>query len=161
MDVEIINPFVESVADIYQNMLGAQVKRRDPHITGNYIGPNRIVSLIGLSGAVTGSVAMSMPRVTAESIVGRLLGAVPDDSETLTDATCEVINMIVGGAKARFSSNGEADIKISLPTVIRGQDFKLSFPTKTRWLHIPFTSDLGDFDLRVTIESDTREAKKS
>jgi hypothetical protein len=41
---------------------------------------------------------------------------------------------------------------LSLPTVVRGTNYKVDYPTRTAWLEVPFKSDLGSFSLRVTFE---------
>jgi chemotaxis protein CheX len=112
-----------------------------------------IVALIGLSGPARGTVTLAFPIKTALSIVNRLLGTesrIIDD--TVSDAIAEVVNIVAGGAKARFKIENGPPIDLSLPSVIRGNSFCVDYPSKTTWLEVPFDSELGPFTMRVTFK---------
>jgi len=153
MQVEYINPFIESVCAVFSTMLRSEVKRGDVGVTGNARGPREMTALIGLSGEdVCGTVALSLPTNTALAMVNRLLGAdtrVID--ETVSDGVAEVVNMIAGGAKSKLSGDG-TPIALSLPTVIRGNGHAVDYPSGAKWIEIPFAGDLGSFSLRVTLQ---------
>ncbi len=63
-----------------------------------------------------------------------------------------MVNIIAGGAKARMNTGDEKPLDLSLPTVVRGGDFFVEYPTNSVWLEINFDSELGPFTLRVTFE---------
>ena len=158
MNVDYINPFIESVHDLFATMLTAKASRGDVAIARGD-GPSLdIVALIGLSGPARGMVTLAFPVKTALNIVNRLLGTelrIMDD--TVSDAVAEVVNIVAGGAKARFKIENGPPIDLSLPTVVRGNSFCVDYPTKTTWLEVPFETDLGPFVMRVTFKL---EAKK-
>ena len=90
---------------------------------------------------------------TALALVRKLLGmetAVVDD--TVSDGVAEIVNMVAGSAKAKLTSDGGPPIDLILPTVVRGKNFEVEYPTQTVWLEVAFQSNLGDFNLRVTFE---------
>lgn len=98
-------------------------------------------------------VALSFPTQTALAMVGRMLGTeLHIVDETVYDGLAELVNMVAGSSKAKFASFVSTPIELSLPTVIRGSDFSVNHPSKATWLDVPFTSDLGTFNLRVTFE---------
>ncbi len=154
MKVEYINPFIESVYDLFSTMLSTEVKRGDVEISTEVPPSRDIVALIGLSGPARGIVALSFPVATALAMVGQMLGTsdmrVVD--ETVRDGVAELVNIVAGGAKNRLVNGDGPPIQLSLPTVVRGNSYSVHYPSRSAWLEIPFTSDLGDFSLRVTFE---------
>lgn len=153
MKVEYINPFIESVRDLFSTMLNAQAKRGNVGVCHGESNPRDIMALIGLSGPARGIVALSFPASTALAIVNRLLGSdtrVIDD--TVSDAIAEVVNIVAGGAKAKFRIGDGSPIDLSLPTVLRGSSYTVDYPSGSVWLEVPFESDLGPFSMRVTFQ---------
>lgn len=74
---------------------------------------------------------------------------------TVSDAVAEMVNIIAGSAKAKFVTDEGQPIQLSLPTVVRGSSYHVDYPSKSVWLDVPFTSELGSFNLRVTFEMKT------
>jgi len=153
MQVEYINPFIESVCSVFSTMLSSQAERGDVGMAADASGPRELTALIGMSGEeVRGTVALSLPTNTALAMVNRLLGTETHViDENTSDGVAELVNMIAGGAKAKFSGDGRP-ITLSLPTVVRGNAYSVDYPSGVKWLEIPFTSELGSFSLRVTFE---------
>lgn len=153
MKVEYINPFIESVYDLFQTMLSAKVKRGEIGVTGTGGNPRDIMALIGLSGPARGTVALSFPTATALRMVSKILDMethVVDD--TVSDGIAEIVNIVAGSAKAKLTKDGGTPIDLSLPTVVRGNSYSVDYPSQSVWLEVPFESDLGSFSLRVTFE---------
>lgn len=154
MDVNCIKPFIESIQELFSRMLGCRATRGEVGISRNGVGKYEITALIGLGGPVRGVVALSFPQPTALGIASRLLARpVGRVDETVSDAVAECVNIVAGNAKARLG-NGDRPIDLSLPTVIRGTSYGLHYPSGSRWLEIQFASDLGPFNLSVTLAKD-------
>ncbi len=158
MKVEYINPFIESVYDLFSTMLGCEAKRGNIGLAKPGGALREITALIGLSGRAKGTVAISFPEATALAMVGRLLGTEMETiDETISDALGEMVNIVAGGAKAKIhNDNGEAPIELSLPNVIQGGEYSVDYPSHTTWLDVPFSSELGSFNLRVTFRMDKK-----
>lgn len=155
MKAEYINPFIDSVHNLFETMLAASVSRGTPDVTDGNGNPRDITALIGLSGTVKGTVALAFPVKTALNLVSRLLGMNIDTvDDTVTDGLGELVNMVAGGAKAKFSELKGPPINLSLPTIVRGSSYTVNYPTGSMWLELPFESDLGVFYLRVTLVFD-------
>ena len=158
MRVEYINPFIDSVYELFSTMLNSEVIRGDIELASAEKNKQDIMALIGLSGNARGAVALAFPVNTALKMVSQLLGVnvkVMDD--TVSDAVAELVNIVAGGAKAKFkfrNNDYNKPIQLSLPTVVRGNSFTIDYPSKSAWLEVPFNSGLGDFTLRVTFEID-------
>lgn len=154
MNVQYINPFIESVSELFTTMFQKSATRGNIG-TSKSVGENQdVVAMIGITGDVQGSVAVAMSEQTALKVVGSLLGCDIDEfGSDATDGVAEVVNMIAGGAKAKLPSQGLSPLQLSLPTVLRGKDFVVTYPTQSLWLDIPFESELGSFHLRVTLKN--------
>lgn len=125
-----------------------------PGLTDGSKRPNEVLALIGISGVVRGSLALSMPIETTLAIAGRMLGTPSSEfDETVSDCLGEVVNIIAGGAKAKLSELLKTTLDLTLPTVIRGGSYEVYSPSRVRWLEVPFSSDLGNFALRVTLDT--------
>ena len=157
MKVEFVNPFIESVYNLFETMLGCSVERGVPGISKGEPNLRDITALIGLSGTIKGTVALAFPVNTALSMVGMLLGMeIKTVDDTVTDGLGELVNIIAGGAKAKFSEIHGPPIDLSLPTIVRGSNYTVKYPSGVTWLEIPFRSELGDFYLRVTLRVESK-----
>jgi chemotaxis protein CheX len=157
MELKYINPFIESVYDLFASMLSAKVERENPTLVQSMETHREIVAMIGLSGPVRGNVAMLFPQETALAIVSRFIGEpVASVDDSVIDAVAELVNIVAGGAKSRLS-DGETPIKLSLPNVIRGKGCTVHYPTTSVWLDVPFESELGAFNLRLSFKIDNED----
>ena len=155
---EYINPFIESVKNLFNTLLNCEVKREEIALIRT-LHPNLdIVALIGFSGNFRGIVAMAFPVKTALAMVSRIYDAeyVVVDS-TVIDAVSEFVNIMAGGAQTILNGNMDKPGELSLPTVIRGNRFKLDYSSHTAWIEVPFSSELGEFMIRVTMNQNPLE----
>ena len=58
------------------------------------------------------------------------------------------MNIIVGNAKKDLE---EYKISISLPGVITGKDYRIKWPDGIPIITVPFSSDIGNFTLNVSL----------
>lgn len=149
MDVNYINPFIEAVDSVFTTMLDVQPKRNGVKVSNDQSNTPCITSLVGMSGEVSGVVALRFPPETALKLASRMLGTELDAlNEEVTDAISEMVNMVAGSAKAKF--NLDPPLELGLPTVVEGAGYKLKYPSKSVWLEVAFTSDAGAFSMEVT-----------
>ncbi len=149
MDVSYINPFIEAVDSVFTTMLGVTPKRSGLNVSDGVAHGHMLTSLVGLSGQVSGVVALRFPHDTALKLASRMLGVeMAEVNDEVTDAISEMVNMVAGSAKAKF--NHDPPLELGLPTVVEGTGYKVKYPTKSVWLAVPFTSDAGDFTMEVT-----------
>ncbi len=149
MDVSYINPFIESVDSVFTTMLDVRPKRNGLKVSDGQAKGEVITSLVGLSGQVSGVVALRFPPATALKLASRMLGTeLTEVNDEVTDAISEMVNMVAGSAKAKFDH--DPPLELGLPTVVEGTGYKLKYPTKSVWLEVPFSSEAGDFTMEVT-----------
>ena len=148
MDASYIKPFVESTKAVFSTMLAVEVTFGKPHMVDGL--PRFDVSgIIGMSGDVVGSVVLSLPTEVAKKLVAKFTN-VPDDlsNEDFADAIGELVNMISGGAKAKFAGKS---VSISCPSVVIGQGHTVTRPSNTPCVSIPCRTPLGDFSIDISI----------
>lgn len=154
MNVAYINPFIESVLAFFGKMLECHVERQAPGIARDVSKPAEITAFIGVAGPIRGAVALAFPVVTALALTARMTGV---ESKVVDDDTCdavaEAVNIVAGGAKAKLVADDQTPASLGLPTVVRGGDYSVVHPRGCIWIEIPFTSDIGPFSVRVTLEA--------
>ena len=147
MKAEFINPFIAATCEVFRTMLSCEAKRGAPTLDRNALPGRAVSGLIGLSGSYQGMVVFGLGDETAIRVAEILLGDRPDSvNGDVVDAIGEVTNMIAGAAKAKLE---EYQLSVGLPTVICGQNQIVSFPTGTRPIALPFTTDLGPICIEV------------
>jgi chemotaxis protein CheX len=160
MKVEYINPFIESVDEMFTMMLSSSATRGDIGVSKEVdTNPREIMALIGLSGHAKGMVSMAFPLSTALHMVNQLLGTETKSfDDSVADAVAEMVNIVAGGAKAKFKlEEGQTPLKLSLPTVVRGKSYDIQYPKNTVWIAVPFESEFGPFQMQVTFSFDEPE----
>jgi len=153
VDVRFINPFVQGIDSVFQTMLSIQPKRRPVKIDRASGNGAALTSLVGLSGQVQGVVVLRFPLDTALRLAGRMLATeINEVNEEVVDAISEIVNMVAGSAKAKLGY--DPPLNLGLPTVVQGDNYRMRYPTGSTWLKVPFESEVGEFALEVTFESD-------
>lgn len=155
MKMEYINPFIDAIYNLFTTMIGIEVQKGAIGISKDLSSPYDVTALIGLSGRARGTVSLSFPSDTAMKMVGKMLSVDPAEMDiALTDGVGEIVNIVAGSAKSKLVSDDGKPIDLSLPNVIIGEDYIIEYPKETVWIEVPFTSELGPFNLRVTFETD-------
>lgn len=156
VNVEYINPFISSLHEIFGSMLGSGADRGEVGVVKDDFKAGTIVAMIGISGPITGTVAISLPKDTALNSIKALLDKELNEvDDTVTDGVSELVNMIAGSAKAKMTSEKTEPAQLSLPTVVYGDNYQVNYPTECTWLEVPFTTDHGPLTLRVALKSNT------
>jgi chemotaxis protein CheX len=150
-----IQPFIKVSEKVFHEFCKTEVKagrvffvNKDEHKSDWDIS-----GVIGLSGEVSGAVAISLKDQTAYQVTTHITG---EDHKSIdsdvTDAVGEIINIIAGNVKKHFEENFK--IKISLPTIVTGKSHSIVWPSeKTRILSIPF-SIFSDQEICLSVAVD-------
>ncbi|MDX2131715.1 MAG: chemotaxis protein CheX [Planctomycetota bacterium] len=150
MDARHINAFVEAAKAVFTTMLNLEISFDRPSvICGN---PTYDVSgVIGLSGDVVGSVIIGIPRSCASGIVRAFTGTEYEvGCAEFADAVGELVNMIAGGAKARFEG---LNVSIGCPTVIIAPSHQVRNPSSALGICIPCQTPAGRLVIDVAFKS--------
>jgi len=147
MDVRYVNPFVKSICNTFEMMVGTSVAMGKPSLK-NSEGPcSDVSSIIGFSGDASGSVVLNFDLETAGKIATAFAGVEMDQNHPdFADALGELANMVAGGAKAQFEG---LNISISLPSVIVGPNHCVSTSQNAPQIVIPCKTDVGEFLVEI------------
>ncbi len=108
-----------------------------------------ISAVIGLAGAISGSLVLHGGRRAAMRIAERLTGEAPESLDaTVRDAIGEVCNMVAGAWKG-FNSMLASACLLSTPTVVAGTSYELF--SQRAPVRIERTYSFEEFTLTVTI----------
>lgn len=151
MKAEILNPFIQSTMEVLTTMARVQPRRGTPRLKGREDVSYDISGVVGLTGNVQGFVVLSFRESAALHVVGAFLGEASRSlDDGVRDAVGELANIIAGGAKRSLAESGY-DLKISIPSVIVGQDHTISRPTGVPCFEIPFETDAGPFSVELCL----------
>jgi len=156
MNVAYINPFVHSTATVFETMLGVKLTRGQVYLKTGDVATYGVSAILGLSGKAKGTVVLSLNPETACRMAEALLGERPEDiNPVAVDAVGEVANMIAGGAKAQLE---QLDLRMTVPTIIIGDSFRIEFPSRIPPVCIPFESPFGALTVEVGLVEQKTEA---
>jgi len=106
-----------------------------------------ITAVIGLSGGLTGAIAVSTSAKGALQILSRMTGfEVEEVDDFVRDAVGEMANMIGGRGKRDLS---DFELRLGLPQVIVGQDYSVYSPGWALHRWVAFETELGPCTLDV------------
>ena len=147
-----IQPFIKVCETVFHEFCQTEVKAGRVFFVSKdeYESNWDISGIIGLSGEASGAVAISLKDITAFHVTDILTGSKHTSFDSdVTDAVGEIINIIAGNVKKEFEE--ELRIKISLPSIVKGQAHSIIWPSeKTRIICIPF-SIFGDQEICLSI----------
>ncbi len=150
MKAEYLKPFIESITEVFESMLGSPVKVERIGIPDKSSEKPEIIGLIGLSGSAQGIVAVKLPENTALALISRMVGADFNSIDSsVIDGVGELVNIIAGNAKAKFTGHM---MSLSLPTVVRGSIYKLKSLEDFIWIAVFFESEFGKFSMEVSFK---------
>jgi chemotaxis protein CheX len=147
MRAEHINPFIASLANAFQTMLGCEVRRGPVSLKNSSTPKFEISGIIGLSGKAIGTVVLSLSESVALKAASTMLMCETTKIDAdVVDAVGELTNVVAGGAKAQLE---QYSLQVSLPSVITGRDHEVRFPSDVAPVCVPFETDWGHLSLEV------------
>jgi chemotaxis protein CheX len=100
-----------------------------------------ITGMVGFAGTYSGVISIHCPVKLAMQITSNMLGMECEEvNEDLNDAIGEISNML-GGSVKQVLSKGGLDVKLSIPTVISGEDYTVNSLSDDDCVIIPFNND--------------------
>ena len=98
-----------------------------------------ITGMVGFAGTYSGVISIHCPVALALKITSNMLGVECDEvNDDLNDAIGEIANML-GGSVKQVLSKGGLDVKLSIPTVISGEDYTVNSLSDNDCVIVPFT----------------------
>jgi chemotaxis protein CheX len=155
MKVDFINPFINATRQLMTTMAGIQEFTKANLSAEHELRSSFDVSAaIGLTGSAQGTIVLSFSEKIAIEILARMIGEnVTKFDKNVCDAVGEMVNIIAGSASAALSSNLEAVIDRSIPSVILGRGHKIHHPPNIPCINIFFQTEVGAFAMQVSFKS--------
>jgi chemotaxis protein CheX len=152
MDVRFINPFLEGTMSVLRTMAFIEPRPGKPFLKKNNMAQGDISGIIGLTGDVKGSLALSFSERCIMKIVSNMLGEeISSMNGDIKDAVGEITNMVSGVARKKLE---ELDLSISaaIPTVVSGKNHSILHVLGGPSIIIPFETDHGPFVVDVCLK---------
>ena len=142
MQVAFINPFLDAAVNVLKTMAFTDPKSDKPFVKkAGEPSLGDISGIVGLTGPVQGSVAISFSTAAILHIVSSMFGEpVTEIDAEVKDAVGELTNMICGDARRMLEEKGYSFVA-SIPTVVVGQKHEILHTVPGSSLIIPFTFD--------------------
>lgn len=132
MDVNMINPVLESFIEILPQVGFTRVKKTSLFLVGQEVPNIGLMNVIGVTGALKGSIIIGMEADSAMRVVSIMMGGiqVKQLDKIAQSAISELSNMVCANACSKFCVAGIDGLNISPPTLIMGKDarIKLAVP---------------------------------
>jgi chemotaxis protein CheX len=140
---------LHALQDLFSNMFNERAILIPPE---GVCDQPRISSVVGFAGRLTGCLLIHLNPEVACALAGALLGTpIRKVDETVCDAIGEMVNMLAGGLKHHVSKNEEM-FKISIPSVIAGQDYATHAPADSQMLMVGVSAGPYSFKVQLVIE---------
>lgn len=154
MQVDFINPFLESMINVLSTMAMLEVKAGEPMVKKNETALGDVTGLIGMtSPQAKGSLAITFTSQVLLEICKRMLGERPDAvDETATDLAGEITNMVSGGAKRLLGEKGY-DFDMAIPAIVSGKNHTVHHKTGGPKIIVPFETAHGAFFVEVCFDN--------
>jgi len=154
MDVSYINPFIESVYEIFESMFRTEPVRGNIHSTTGCLDSELINATISLEGSVSGIIVLALPVSTSLVLVNKLLSMdIAEVDENVLDGVGELTNIVAGAAKSRLPKEDDVPLKLGIPAVFKNVNEAKPLPDAETWVVIPFDSECGAFSIWVALSS--------
>ena len=149
MDVKFINPFLEGTVDVLKTMAFVNPKPGKPYLKKNNLAKGDVSGIIGITGTIRGSLALSFSTGSILKIVSNMLGEeITSINGDIRDAVGEITNMVSGAARKRIEAMGFS-LSASIPTVVSGREHSIMHVMGGPSVVIPFEMEGGSFVVDV------------
>jgi chemotaxis protein CheX len=153
MDVRFINPFLEGTISVIKTMAFVDPVPGKPYLKKDNLAKGDISGIIGLTGKVKGSLALSFSETCITRIVSNMLGEeMTSINDDIKDAVGEITNMVSGAARKKLEGMGFL-VTAAIPTVVSGKDHSIVHVLGGPSIIIPFEiPDSGPFVVDVCLK---------
>ena len=114
---------IKATGEIFKSVLDWSVQSSTPVEKPINASHQEVSVIISFVGTISGAITLKCSGKLATEIASQMLGMdVEEGSDDMKDAIGEMLNMVVGSAKTNYST-GQDPFKMSVPTIIIGEDY--------------------------------------
>ena len=159
MDVRFINPFLDGAKEVFKTMTFTDVKTEKAYLKKDDIAHGEISGIIGMTGDIVGSLAVSFESRCICGLVNNMLGEQYRElTRDVLDAAGELTNMISGVARTKMEKDG-LSVFAAIPSVIIGKDHTITHILKAPSIVIPFLTTHGRFVVDICVKASENHIK--
>jgi chemotaxis protein CheX len=162
MNVNYINPFVNSLLNILETMANMTPKTGPLYLMPTKISEGSVTGFIRMIGEfVECTMAISFTREAMLAIASKMLGEeITELDDEITNLAGEITNMVTGGAKKELWKEG-FNFEMSQPEFHLDDWFEPKHIQGEKVVVIPFESAEGTFTLEVCMRDTRKKAELS
>ena len=152
MDVNNVNPFIESFKTVMPQLGFSDIQRGDLSIKGQELISSGVIIIVGIVGAIKGNVVYCIDLEVAKKIASTMMMGMPIDEfdEMAQSALSELTNMLTASAATCFYNLG-ISIDISTPTLLHGKNISVKMSSK-QVLCIQLLADENPIEINIAFE---------
>ena len=147
---KIFNAFLDGTISVLKTMAFVEPKAGAAYLKKDDVAHGDISGIIGMTGAVRGSLALSFSEACILKIVSNMLGEeIAEINDDIRDAVGKITNM-VGVARKNLEAGGLI-VSAAIPTVVSGKNHSIIHVMGGPSIIIPFEIDAGPFVVDVCL----------
>jgi len=151
MDVKFINAFLDGTISVLKTIAFVEPKAGAAYLKKDDVAHGDISGIVGMTGAVRGSLALSFSEACILKIVSNMLGEeIAEINDDIRDAVGEITNMVSGVARKNLEAGGLI-VSAAIPTVVSGKNHSIIHVMGGPSIIIPFEIDAGSFVVDVCL----------
>ena len=159
MDVTLINPFLQGTIEVLKKMAFVEPRPGKVYLKNTALAHGDVSAIIGITGDMVGSLAISFGEICICHLVGSMLGeSFTEANQEVFDGVGEITNMISGVARTYMEKEGMR-VYAAIPAVVYGKNHTINHILKSPSIVIPFDTDHGSFVVDVCIKRTEEESK--
>ena len=152
MDVKFINPFLHGTIEVLTKMAFVEPRPGKVYLKKNSLAYGDVSGIIGITGDMIGSLAISFNESCICNLISRMLGeSYTEVNKEIFDGVGELTNMISGVARTHLEKDG-MEVYAAIPSVVYGKNHTINHILKAPSIVIPFETDEGAFVVDVCIK---------
>ena len=152
MDVKLVAPFVEGVANILPQFGFTQVRRGKLVLKEKLVVTKDVNVVIDLNMDLQGNVAYAMDEATAKQLASRMMMGMPVDelNELAQSAVAELANMVAARAVTMLEGIGKR-VNISPPILVMGKNVTVRM-SRVKTLAVEVVTEVGTIEVNIGLE---------
>ncbi|MFT4908009.1 MAG: chemotaxis protein CheX [Oleispira sp.] len=162
MNVNYINPFINSLLNVLETMATMTPKAGTPYLKPTKFSEGSVTGFICMTGEfVECTMAISFTREAMLAIASKMLGEeITELDDEITNLAGEITNMVTGGAKKELWQEG-FNFDMTQPEFHLDDFFEPEHIKNQKIIVIPFESAEGTFTLEVCMRDTRKKAELS
>lgn len=153
-DLQIVRPFIQATIETLKVQCSLDITHKDPYLRGEGVDlPKDYAAVFSVfSRGANVAVCMGFQKAVYEGIMSKMLSNFDNAKHSLDDGLKELVNMIFSKVRGFANTDGKV-LNRGVPTIICGENIKVSYLTTASPIIVPFETTVGPFQLELILET--------